>query len=133
MNQILDRLFLGSLADGQAATAPITCLLNVSQYSYDSPLRTIWAPLEDEVLLPPEEWQSLVHVLAVQLSHGETVLVHCRLGKSRAPALVAAYLVSCGWTPGGARNCVQARRREVAIHEATWAGIDQWWMERGKP
>ena len=133
MDQILDRLWLGDLEDGRRVDIPCTAVLNLCEHSYDNPaVVLIHAPLTDEVCHPPHEWQSRVYALQHLLSLGHTVLVHCRLGKSRSPALVTAYLAAAGWDLAQARLVIQARRGCVTIHPETWRGVEYWWTQQGK-
>lgn len=130
MDRILDRLYLGDLGDGVKATAPITCIMNLHEQTYASALWVIHAPIPDEVFLYAPLWQELVHALAQHLTQGQTVLAHCRLGISRSPALVAAYLMSIGMQPMSALQYVQEKRPQINIHVATWQGIMAWWKDR---
>ena len=134
MDQILDRLWLGSWDDGALhhQLGPARCctyLLNLSERPYASTLPLAHLPLADEIYHPPEVWSRLVHWLAAFLTTRHTVLVHCRLGVSRAPSLVAAYLAWCGHRrdPEHALVWVLARRGCVKPHAETWRGIMTWW------
>ena len=130
MDWIFDRLALGSQEDGIAATYPsITTCLHVGQHPYTPQpgVFLLHVPIEDEVFLSRATWSSLVYALRTFLRRGKRVLVHCRLGKSRSPALVCAYLMQCGMGPEEARAYVQERRPGVAIHIETWRGVVEWW------
>ena len=130
MDWIFDRLALGCQEDGIAATAPsITTCLHVGQqvYTPHHGVSLLHVPIEDEVCLPQGTWSPLVYVLGTFLRHGERVLVHCRLGKSRSPALVCAYLMQCGMGPEEARAYVHLLHPVMAIHPETWRGVMEWW------
>ena len=131
MNQILDRLYLGCIENAYQAASPITVILNLCEHGYESPLLVIHAPMPDEVFLPAWEWQSRLHALGMLLQNRHSVLVHCRLGVSRSPALVTAYLASVGWCLEQARLVVRARRSCVNIHPETWRGVEEWWTHQG--
>jgi protein-tyrosine phosphatase len=140
MDWILPRLALGSLVDAQAlAQQPRPeeqygwCLFNVCQYEYEPDgYPVIWQPMRDEVFLPREHWARLVGMLWMALTDYPTVLVHCRLGKSRSPALVAAYLAACGHSrdPEDAIAYVREQRKEVDVHPETWRGVMAYWADR---
>lgn len=128
MQQILSRLWLGDVQDGERAAVPLTAVLNLCEHHYGNlAMVLIHAPLMDEVYLPSHEWQSRVHALQQLLSRGHTVLVHCRLGKSRSPALITAYLAGAGWDLQEALLLVMRRRPLVQIHPETWRGVCLWW------
>jgi hypothetical protein len=133
LNWILDRLALGSQEDGQnALPGEISCLLNIGQHAYvpHPGIAITYRPIADEVYLPSATWVGLVNLLSGFLRRGEHVLVHCRLGKSRSPALVVAYLMQCGMGAAQALEWVKARHPMVAIHDETWRGMID--AQRGK-
>jgi protein-tyrosine phosphatase len=139
LDWILSRLALGSLADAHEVIAqthpqhPSWCLLNVCEYPYESNGYTVlWQPIPDEVFLVCDQWAQLVGMLWSALVDYPTVLVHCRLGKSRSPALVAAYLAACGHSrdPEDAIAYVREQRREVDVHPETWRGVQNYWSVR---
>src|SRR5262252_2354035 len=100
MNQILHRLWVGDMEDAHRATTPVTCLLTLREEATipdDPAIGHVHIPIPDETVLDPTVWQGMVRMLSGLLGRGETVLVHCRLGKSRSPALCVAYLTACGY------------------------------------
>ena len=90
------------------------------------PVTVMHHEIPDEVFLDGSVWSGLTHLLSGLLTHGNTVLVHCRLGVSRAPALCAAYLMRCGMAPEEALAYVTARRAVTAVHAETWRGVLAW-------
>ncbi len=137
MNQILDRLWCGSYEDGQdvafsgAEDNPaVTHIFNLSQRFYFSLKTTVThMPIEDEVFLPPRVWDDLTRLVAKEMAafHGRsTVLVHCRLGKSRAPSLCIAYLIRCGFSPEKALKLVRLQRPEADPHPETLRSVIEW-------
>ena len=133
MDQILDRLWCGSYADAQrlcepeAVSSPITYVLNVSQYACANPyIATVHYPIHDEFHLPGETWQQLTHLLSDLLVARHVVFVHCRLGKSRAPSLCAAYLIRCGFSPAKALKWVRLTRALADPHPAIWQSVLAW-------
>lgn len=134
MHKILERLYVGDLEDGRTATAPITLIMNVSQYSYETPppLVQYHRSMVDEVFHDARYWQQLVMELyGLHARTDDTVLVHCRLGKSRSPALVAAYLAYCGYARDvdHAFTEVLKKHPETFPHTETWRGVRAWWAQ----
>ena len=137
MNQILEHLWLGSFDDAeQAHVLPmphIEMLLTLCESPVgNTPLPMIHLPIPDEVFLPGHIWEERVQCLAHLLSRHTCTLVHCRVGVSRSPALVAAYLAHGGMMPDvtTALRYVMGRRSVVKVHEATFAGVEAWWNQR---
>ena len=136
MNQILDRLWLGDMDDGLVAhecpMPKIGAILALNERAYQTPLAYFHVSMPDEVFLPGHIWQSRVETLAQLQESLVTTLVHCRLGVSRSPALVAAYLAHIGMMPDvtKALGYVMGRRSVVKVHDATWAGVTSWWSQR---
>ena len=137
MDQILDRLWLGTWDDAAAYADPSTQgfplrgILSLSERPltvHPSIVHT-HAPIADEVYHAPHVWQELLHALIALVHLRGNVLVHCRLGVSRSPALVALYLAQCGHSrdPQAALAHLVARRGCVAPHEETWRGVVETW------
>lgn len=131
MNQILPRLYLGSFADAEQLTADdcqyvITLCEAVPQLV--SGITLCHLPMPDEVYLGTGIWQQRVTALTniLALHTAPSVLVHCRLGVSRSPSLVAAYLTRYGWTLETALALLVSRRGVVAPHHETWRGVQAW-------
>ena len=134
MDKILPDLYLGSLEDGQTCAEPIEVCFNICEHSYEPKKYMVHAPIEDEVFHDARIWQGLVAKL-YSIHHDEinhrVVLVHCRLGISRAPSLVAAYLAYCGYTRDVDHALVQVtKQRPIAYpHMETWRGVRAWWAQ----
>ena len=130
MDWILSRLACGSLADATmlGTASGIGRVVTLCEQPCP-PLPSLTygrhEPIPDEVWLPPDLWGRRVESLRLLLIHA-TVLVHCRLGVSRAPALCAAYLIRCGMAPGEALAFVQSKRPVARIHPETWRGVLEW-------
>ena len=134
MEQIVDRLWLGSLDDAQGDVAHLHLLFNLSQYVYLAPPGVVvyHDQIDDEVFLDAAVWQRLVEALHdMHQRFLSRVLVHCRLGVSRAPSLVAAYMASCGYAknPDEALVMILAKRPIVNPHTETWRGVRAWWAQ----
>ena len=138
MDWILRRLACGSFDDAlTVATSPVPIdrILSLSERAVPhgalaSTTHAHHEPIPDETWLPPDLWTKRVETLRVFLNAGATVLVHCRLGVSRAPALCAAYLIHCGMAPDEARQFVEARRAVASMHPKTWQGVVEWSAQR---
>lgn len=135
MDQILPNLYLGSLIDGRMAAqheSPVCHVVNLCEYTYYPEKTPVsHAPFPDEQRLPAEHWQRLVLMLEGLLVT-TTVLVHCRLGVSRSPALLATYLAKLqDTTPWIALRMIQKKRPIAAPHRDTWAGVMDWWQRYG--
>ena len=129
MDWILDRLACGALDDVSAALSPsLTAILSLCEAQPPAvPGRTmIHAPIPDEMVLPGQVWDELTGCLSGLLMQGHAVLVHCRLGVSRAPSLCAAYLIRCGFGLDAARELVCQRRVVAQPHAETWRGVVVW-------
>ena len=140
MNRILDHLYLGassdltdatSFASDQRALAPCTAVLTLCEVAPppDHGLLRVHYPIPDERYLPILAWDTAVCLIAAWLRAGETLLVHCRLGVSRSPAVVAAYLA---WRahdpdPETAMAFLKTLRPIVNTHPETWRGVTDWW------
>ena len=141
MDQILDRLWLGGCEpDGDALRSWTSgCVLTLCEVPpvLDNPaVHHIHAPMPDEVFMQAPEWSARVHALRQALRKYPTVFVGCRLGKSRAPSLVAAYLTETGWALDTALAFLVSKRSVVAPHPETWRGVQHWqeslrWGNRG--
>ena len=129
LDWILNRLACGSFEDAQAPEPRITVIMNLSERAYSSTARLIHAPFPDEVYLEPLLWSERVAQLRALLHSRETVLVHCRLGKSRSPSLCAAYLMACGMATERALQYVTTRRHLAQPHAETWRGVLAWYKE----
>ncbi len=133
MNKILDNRYIGDLSDGFSASKKpyISHIVNVSQYLYLSTTPVTHAAFEEERFYDVSHWQRLVLMLE-GLCVTSTVLVHCRLGVSRSPSLVAAYLTKLqGTTPWIALRFIQDKRPMAQPHKETWRGVMEWWGKHG--
>ena len=131
MDWILGRLACGGFEDADGfKTSVSTCIVTLCEQPivrpYDGLTEVVHRGVPDEVWLPPDVWTACVQTVTHYLSHGFIVLVHCRLGVSRAPSLCAAYLISCGMYPDEALAYVQNKRSVAHPHINTWAGVLDW-------
>jgi protein-tyrosine phosphatase len=65
--------------------------------------------------------QALLHHIRI----GQRALVHCELGRSRAPAVVAAYLYYIGFQLDTALTLVRRVRPQANPHPAIWQSIEE--------
>jgi protein-tyrosine phosphatase len=133
-SQILPRLYVGDFCDAEHADhTQFTHILSLHKAAPAvHPLITHnHIPILDEVYLVRSVWIELVHALTSMVRHNGLTLVHCRLGKSRSPALVAAYMAQYGWTPETALAHIKERRSFTDPHPETWRSVLDWYY--GKP
>lgn len=128
MDFIYPHLALGSLDDVPLfPDGCITRVLTLCEARPHTEILAIYRPIPDEIWLPSHVWQGLVDDLRDLLINQHTVLVHCRLGVSRSPGLVTAYLARHhSMTLNEALQYVSEKRSCVKIHEETLRGIREW-------
>jgi protein-tyrosine phosphatase len=127
MQFLLPHLAIGSFEDvATLAGSQVTRIVTVCEARPETPLIILHRPIPDEMWLPPRVWQGLVEDIHALRMHGHTIFVHCRLGISRAPTAVAAYLIFCGYAPQEALALIQAQRPMVRPHPETWRGMLEW-------
>lgn len=75
----------------------------------------LWLPTKDKA--PPSTTQLLVGVSALKQleKHKKKVYVHCKHGHGRSPTLVAAYLITKGYTALKAIKLLKTKRPEIHI------------------
>lgn len=129
MERILNRLYLGCFGDvPHAPPTPITHVFSLCERAPETFLPMTHHPIPDEVWLSPRIWRERLATLDALIINGEHVLVHCRLGVSRSPALVATYLLYAGHytTLEVALAHVKSLRACVQVHPETWRGVTEW-------
>lgn len=141
MDRILDRLWCGDFEDGYRAVHSrpdewtVQHVVNLSQTPYYSPYGQVTVfHIHDELFLDPATWTAGTNLIHSLLMYKEpvykclftSVLVHCRLGKSRAPAMCAAYLIRCGYSPEKALKLVKLQRHLADPHPETWRSVVAW-------
>lgn len=135
MERILDRLWCGSLADA-AVLAPGGPIRRIVHLALQDPpvadvIHTVEMPILDEVFLGDGVWETLTWTIQECLSARGEVLVHCRLGKSRAPSACAAYLIRAGYRPDKALALVRRARPQADPHPETWRSVLAWARQNG--
>lgn len=100
ISTVTERLFLSGAPD-LLTVRVMRCLrifqvVNVAREVDDAPVlppevRGVHVPLDDGQPIPPERLTRLLNVLRGMERHGR-VLVHCGLGVSRSPMVLACYL-----------------------------------------
>jgi len=118
MDWILDRLACGSLADVRQSAAagmftPAAAIVSLAEkddvpWSY--PVRYEHFLVSDEESWPLSTIEWLTQRVSRLLVMYDRVIVHCHGGVTRSPALCAAHLIRCGFSPGTALVHVQTRR-----------------------
>ena len=132
MDFVLSRLVVGAFNEVATVPGTITAVLSLCERQPDPVAQCLMlhAPIPDEVELSATTWEELTTCLTRLLAHGHTVFVHCRLGKSRSPALCAAHLIRCGYTPENALAIVQKAHAYTCVHPETWKSVLRWWASK---
>jgi len=103
MTQIWERLFIGGLADADRLaegnpnninTVISLCEECVTSKRHD--VNYLRIPIEDEQPIPVGTFDAVMDALMENIRWG-TVLMHCGVGISRAPAMTAAYMHVVGY------------------------------------
>ena len=94
-------------------TQGILADISLEEKKVDSPIGVqyyLWLPVKD--CEPPSEKQLLlaVHTLKFFDQQGIKIYVHCKNGHTRAPTVVAAYLISLGKTTQEAIKFIKEKR-----------------------
>lgn len=98
MNRISDRIYLGDSYDARTRDildeSKITAILNVAgDLLQDSLGRTyVHAPLIDGPGNENHHMASAISELARLYKEGHTILIHCHMGVSRSPTVLAAFI-----------------------------------------
>ncbi|HEY6898288.1 MAG TPA: histidinol-phosphate transaminase [Rhodocyclaceae bacterium] len=121
MDFVAPSLAVGSLADAQnvayCRANGIGAVLSLLQSDFDAGEHHATIPLRDGEPLPPSAVACATAFVARQLQAGRKVLVHCQMGLSRSPAIIAAYLHEyAGMSLGDALAWVRTRRTAAAPH-----------------
>jgi protein-tyrosine phosphatase len=87
----------------------------------------VHCPLIDHAF-PGVDWlEGVVGVISELRSQGRRVLVHCDMGESRSPLVVAAYLMrSHNLNPAQALDRIVARNPHADPNHRFLAGLDKW-------
>jgi predicted protein tyrosine phosphatase len=111
MDHIVNNLWLGGQrdADDLVRSNPegITAILNVRgpdayrpagrDQSAEHPRKAYkWIPAPDTGVVSPKHVKQAVAWLRQQTDKGERILIHCKYGISRSPAILAAFMVESG-------------------------------------
>jgi protein-tyrosine phosphatase len=103
MTRIWERLWVGGLTDAERLSrknpnriATVISLCEQSVESKAADVRYIHLPIDDDEPLPVRQFEAVMRALAMGVREGN-VLVHCAVGLSRSPTLVAAYLRRVGY------------------------------------
>lgn len=94
--------------------------ISLEEESVDQPFGVsfyIWLPVKDKS--PPSKEQLDFGVRAIEnlVKVGKKIYIHCRLGHSRAPTLVAAYLIKQGKSVDEAIEFIKSKRPSTHLEE----------------
>lgn len=125
------KLALGSLEDGKSAS-DMALHLNFCDKKYRGD-HVVNIPFPDEVSIHPDRIDRIISkTRRALLRHDAPVLFHCRLGVSRAPAILAAFLaLETRYSYGAAMLKLCAKRPCVSPHIKTWTSILIWLQSYG--
>lgn len=127
MNRIVNDLWLGGQEDANELVRDnperITAILNVRgpdayrppgrDQSSEHPGKAYkWIPAPDIGLIYARQVSEALVWLGEQTAKGERILIHCKHGLSRSPAILAAFMVESGLSPSldEAKAAILARR-----------------------
>jgi protein-tyrosine phosphatase len=103
MTQIWERLYIGGFTDAERLTKGnpnhIDTVISLCEECVTSKRRGVnyvHIPIEDDQPIPVGKFDAVIDAIAENIRWG-TVLLHCRVGLSRAPSLAAAYLHVVGY------------------------------------
>src|ERR1019366_10584693 len=103
MTRIWERLYIGGLADAEELadenTNDITTVISLSEIPVQTrreDVNYVHLPIEDDMSVPVRQFYGVMDAIRKNIRWG-TVLLHCGVGVSRAPSLVAAYMDSVGY------------------------------------
>lgn len=121
MEFVAPSLAIGSLADAidddYRCGRGISAVLSLLETNKSFGPHHAEIPIRDGERIPPELARSAVDFIAAQIHAGRKILVHCQMGISRSPAIVAAYLSRfCGMTLGASLEWVCRQRTAAAPH-----------------
>ncbi len=128
---ITDNIFLGNAEDAQDEAQlkelGITAVLNVSRvednglagYKMVPGVLYKWIQLLDGPGNTKEQFLSAVTMLGELLAAGHKTLVHCRMGISRSPAIIACHLSTTGiYSLNQAVDLIGQKRPIIEINKA---------------
>lgn len=126
MHRIVNNLWLGSQQDADQLIhhnpEKITAILNVrGPDAYDPPGRDQsaehpgkaykWIPAPDRGTISSRHVKEALLWLREQTDKGQRILIHCKHGVSRSPAVLAAFMVESGISPSP-----EAAEAAISIH-----------------
>lgn len=78
----------------------------------------VWIPTPDLTPPTPDQLSFGVSAIAKLVSQKKKVYVHCKNGHGRATTLVAAYLISKGYTLEEAANLIKEKRPTIHLQNS---------------
>lgn len=131
--EIVPRLWLGDHRDAEDVPAGATLVVNCTRdvpFSHDSPAARIRVPVDDlgdpaEQATLVEHWvrTGVVAAISTHLEQGHAVLVHCKMGRQRSAATVAAFLMATqGMSKDGAIAYIKSKKRDAFFPNVNFDG-----------
>lgn len=127
LDQVVDRIYVGSYYAGRNLTLlralGITAVCDLTRYQSGPNLRELgWKgeylhlPLADGEAVDPVRLDHFLAWMTNIMKLGDTVLIHCRAGVSRSPALTMAWLTRSGLSWAQAKALVTYGRKVANVH-----------------
>lgn len=98
----------------------ITADISLEEEKIDAPFGVeffIWIPVKDHTAPTKDQLEFGVSVLEKIVAMKKKVYVHCKNGHSRAPTLVAAYLIKQGKTADEAIELIKLERPSIHLED----------------
>lgn len=125
-NQITEYIYIGTNAccythfDEKLLALGIKADISLEEEKIDTPLGVgfyIWIPVKNHTAPTQDQLDFGVSVLKKLVAMKKKVYIHCQNGHSRAPTLVAAYLIKQGKSPDEALAFIKAKRPSIHLED----------------
>lgn len=133
LSQITDQIFIGSHLPGQRhwealISMGISADIDLEFEHTERPRGIeifLWLPTKD--YHAPTQTQLLTGARLIKdlVSQGKKVYVHCKLGHSRSPSLVAAYFIMNGDSPQKAFQKIKDKRPQVHLETSQEEALEE--------
>ena len=133
-NQITPEIFIGTNAcctshfEEELISKGITADISVESERLDTPLGIkffLWLPTKDDHAPSTDALRVGVATLTELVKLKQKVYVHCKNGHGRAPTLVAAYLISQGYSVKEAVALIELKRPNTHLNREQLSALEQ--------
>jgi len=141
-DHIVDGIYVGTNQccqahfDERLRREGITADISLEDERIDQPFGVefyLWLPVKDKTAPSQEQLQLGTGVLEQLVSMGKKVYVHCMNGHSRAPTLVAAYLIARGVSVERALATISEKRPVTHLEDVQRAALEEFHATRPHP